>query len=567
MKEYCNPLNLEYKFQHYAMTAHREAADPTLIYFKGRYYLFASMSAGFYYSDDLMTFQWHENREIGLYLYAPDVRQCNDYLYFSASDDKPGTLWRTKDPMSDLYEEMSTPLTLWDPNMLFDDDGRVYLYWGCGNKEPLYGIELDDSFLPIGEKKALIHANDEAHGFERVNYPDKEPDSALTIAMKEAGYFANPEGTPYIEGAYCNKWRGKYYLQYAAPGTELPTYADGVYTADHPLGPYTYQAHNPFSFKPSGFINGAGHGSTIEDAHGNLWHASTMRISVNAHFERRIGLFPAGLDEDGFLYCNQHFADYPYTLPDGQFDARELQPSYMLLSYRKKVTASSMIDGHPPQLSVNEDIRTWWCAKGSAGEWLEVDLGKAYTVHSVQLNLAEEGIPTRKEESPSYRSIDSGNELRTRYLMEGSEDGILWFVISDASQSQQDRSHDYVILKKDRAMRFIKVTATSLPYQQRFAMSGLRVFGLDCGALPESVVEAIATKPDALSVQINWEKAQGAIGYNVRYGIDEHKLYSSSLVYDRNEVLITSLNRDTRYWYCIDSFNESGITQGQVMPL
>lgn len=47
MDYYCNPLNLEYKYQHYGKAAHREAADPTLILFKGTYYLFASMSAGF----------------------------------------------------------------------------------------------------------------------------------------------------------------------------------------------------------------------------------------------------------------------------------------------------------------------------------------------------------------------------------------------------------------------------------------------------------------------------------------------------------------------------------------
>lgn len=59
-------------------------------------------------------------------------------------------------------------------------------------------------------------------------------------------------------------------------------------------------------------MTGAGHGSTIADKYGNYWHASTMRISVNHDFERRVGLFPAGFDKDGVLYCNQNFADYPH---------------------------------------------------------------------------------------------------------------------------------------------------------------------------------------------------------------------------------------------------------------
>lgn len=45
-----------------------------------------------------------------------------------------------------------------------------------------------------------------------------------------------------------------------------------------------------------------------------------MRISVNHVFERRIGLFPAGFDADGVLFCNQNFADYPMVVPDGPFD-------------------------------------------------------------------------------------------------------------------------------------------------------------------------------------------------------------------------------------------------------
>lgn len=36
MAEYCNPLDLNYKYQHYGKSAHREGADPTLVYFKGK---------------------------------------------------------------------------------------------------------------------------------------------------------------------------------------------------------------------------------------------------------------------------------------------------------------------------------------------------------------------------------------------------------------------------------------------------------------------------------------------------------------------------------------------------
>ena len=38
-----------------------------------------------------------------------------------------------------------------------------------------------------------------------------------------------------------NKHNGKYYLQYAAPGTQFNVYADGVYIGETPLGPFEYK--------------------------------------------------------------------------------------------------------------------------------------------------------------------------------------------------------------------------------------------------------------------------------------------------------------------------------------
>lgn len=109
--EYCNPLDLAYKFQHYGKAAHREAADPTLVLFKGTYYLFASMSAGFYYSNDLASWQWHENRNLDMYLYAPDARQIGDYLYFCASSKgESSTIWRTKAPCPTSLRRSAHPL-------------------------------------------------------------------------------------------------------------------------------------------------------------------------------------------------------------------------------------------------------------------------------------------------------------------------------------------------------------------------------------------------------------------------------------------------------------------------
>jgi hypothetical protein len=53
-------------------------------------------------------------------------------------------------------------------------------------------------------------------------------------------YYCNPLNINYkyqfvsspLEGAWVTKHDGKYYLQYAAPGTEYNIYADGVYVSN-----------------------------------------------------------------------------------------------------------------------------------------------------------------------------------------------------------------------------------------------------------------------------------------------------------------------------------------------
>lgn len=43
---------------------------------------------------------------------------------------------------------------------------------------------------------------------------------------------------PYIEGAWMTKYQGKYYLQYAIPGTQYNVYGDGVYVSEAPPGSF-----------------------------------------------------------------------------------------------------------------------------------------------------------------------------------------------------------------------------------------------------------------------------------------------------------------------------------------
>lgn len=570
MKEYINPLDIPYQYQHYTRKgqyAHREAADPTLVLFKGRYYCFASMSGGFYYSDDLARWRWHKNPQLDMYRYAPDAREIDGWLYFCASSkDTPSVIRRTQDPLSDCFETVSMPFDFWDPDLFVDDDGRVYLYWGCNDQEPIYGVELDrQTMMPIGEKTALITEDCAHRGWERSCSQDQPTAEQVSSGEK-----------PFIEGAFMTRVGDVYYLQYAAPGTQMASYGDGVFTGSSPLGPFVFQSNIPFSYRPSGFLTGAGHGSTVADKAGNLWHMATSRISVNRDFERRISLFPAGVDEDQVLYCNQRFADYPYVIPEGPFCAEALNPPYMLLSYMKKAWASSALPGHEPWRALNEDIRTWWATETSAGAWFCLDLGRPCSVHSVPLNFADHELPlldlSVRETGPAAtrsRFIDLDPGLHTRYTLEGSLDGESWVMLEDASRREEDRCHPYLILPEDRLLRFFRVTAVERPYGGRMALSGVRVFGVDpAESLPGAVEDFVSSCADGgMTCRLAWPEAEGAEGYNVCFGIAPDKLYHSCQVFGRRETVLTACNTQVRYWCRIDSFNSRGVTQGKTLPL
>ena len=572
----CNPLDLPYRLQNLSLGLRRwvsrEAADPSVVLFEGRYYLFTSMSLGFWHSDDLVGWTFVATPTLPNYDYAPDVRVVDGALVVCASRRRePCNFFRTTDPLSGTWEEIPGTFSFWDPNLFQDDDGRLYLYWGCSAKTPILGVELDrTSFQPLDEPVALIASDVASRGWERRG-EDNRPSRPLSPGKMLINLLGG--SGPYIEGAWMTKHDGRYYLQYAAPGTELNVYGDGCFVGEGPLGPIAYAPNSPFSSRPGGFLTGAGHGSTFQDRHGNWWHAATMRISKNHMFERRVGLFPAGFDADGVLFCNTEFADYPMKVPDGPADPWSLTPRWMLLSYRRPVTASSAHRRHPADLAVDEDIRTWWTpGDAGPGHWLSVDLGEGATVHAVQVNIADHDLeaPRRPRSQTTrtalwHRYIDM-DDHPAEFVLEGSLDGATWTTIRNTRDAATNRTHDFVVLDEPAAFRYVRLTGYAQAYDSAFAVSGLRVFGRGSGA-PPAVAQPAAHRIGPIDTHITWPRMPDAQGYQVRYGLGPHKLYSSWLVYDRTALDLGSLNAGHDYWIAVDSFNANGVTRGEPIPV
>ena len=603
---YCNPLNVDYLYQFNQqgmgqqmgpVQISREAADPSMIYFKGKYYIFASMTLGVWVSEDLA--HWENKRlpdNLPFYDYAPDVRVIGDYVYFCASKrEEICNFYRTKNIEEGPYEEIKGSFDFWDPHQFVDDDGRVYFYWGCANMTPIWGVEMDpETMHPKTERVELIYGNWNEVGYERNGEDHCDPplsDEALEIAYEKfieaqggqemvanipenlkimmKGFLSN---RPYIEGAWMNKHDGKYYLQYACPATQYNIYADGVYVSDKPLGPYQLAKNNPFSYKPGGFIPGAGHGSTMEDGTGSLWHTSTMSISLIHNYGLRVGLWWAGVDADGELFCNQRYGDWPMAVEDFREDPWR-NPEWMLLSYGKEMTASSFEEGKEPEKAAEENVQTWWrAATAQSGEWLQMDLGKVMDVHAVQINFADDKIEI---ECPgkmhgcgtgSIRYIEE-RSLVTRWMLEGSVDGENYFMIEDKSDVETNLPHDLIVREDGTQVRYLKLTVLAVPYDQPAAISGLRVFGISDGEKPVAPTFTVERLDDQdMKVAITSDDAD-AVGYNILWGHAEDKLYHSYMIFGKKEQKIGALVKGIDYFVRVDAFNENGITEGEVVAL
>lgn len=541
LSTWCNPLNLNYRFS-YDGLGYREAADPVIHLYKGTYFLYASKSGGYWFSNDLLHWNFRPSKTLPTEDYAPTVVTIHDTAFFIASQGERNIYFNTN-PKEDNWQiyRKHFPLGVTDPDLFCDDDGKVYFYYGCSNVTPIMGIELDPKrrLDTIGKPQVLITHDFKDHGWE------------------ESGEENNDGKAGWNEGSWMNKHDGRYYLQYASPGTQFKTYGDGVYVSDKPLGPFVYMPNSPFSYKPGGFIDGAGHGCTFQDKYGNYWHVATMTISVRHMFERRLGLFPAFFDKDGSLNCNTAFGDYPLIMPNRKmdFEKESLFTGWMLLSYKKPVTASSSLPNHTPELAMDEDVRDWWSAtSGKKGEWLQTDLQHICKINAIQINFADEGA--------NLKATDVVKPYQ--YTIEYSLDGKHWQMLVDKSNNTTDNVHDYIQLKKAVKARYVKIICVQVP-AGNFSLSGFRIFGNGLGQKPKAVdsVKVHRNAEDTRRAMLNWWPSKGATGYVVYFGNVPHKLFHSVMVYGKNKLYLPGLNKEVPYYFRVDAFNESGVAKGK----
>ena len=483
---YCNPLPLpfyqrgvECSKPSYKGPDYREMADPAVLRFEGRWYLFPSAGM-LWHSDDMV--EWtHRPIEPFAPGYAPAVAVKGEWIYLSFSWEA-SEIWRAKHPFGPwerlgvqgndadgnrtfLRDHKGKPVRWGDPCLFVDDDQRIYCYcnlarergpeeasrWKLAPEEGvIFGVRLrDDDPSQFAEEPVKLIKFDPALRWER------------------KGEFNQSSKHPVLEGPWMNKIGGRYYLQYSANCTENRNYALGCAIGDSPLGVFKRQSRNPILIHKGGLVNGCGHHSIVEGPDSTLWCFYTTLIRIRHLYERRIGMDPAGIDANGELFISGP-SETPQLAPGAiahpeNGNGLELVP----LSVNCPVSASSHTEGRNPEYAVDDCIRTWWQAADSPlPQWLEVDMEDEYRVHSARTIFGDVGLDYKEGVAPAPY----------RYRILGSLDRKTWETLCDKSQNQEDRHIAFDLLRESSA-RFIRLEMLEVPRGMKTAVLEFSVFG------------------------------------------------------------------------------------------
>ncbi|MHB0938176.1 MAG: family 43 glycosylhydrolase [Armatimonadota bacterium] len=431
----------------------RETADPSVLFHDGKWYLYPSCGMA-WVSEDFCSWR-HAPMNLDDVGYAPTIMEHKGTFYLTASGHP--TLYRADNPLGP-WEHAGTitdpdgePLPNFaDPMYFADDDGRVYLYWGCGGAGIL-GAEMDsDNPARALTPTQLLIAYNPDHVWERY------------------GPFNEDPSISWMEGAWMFKSGVTYYLTYTSPGTQFPTYGMGVYTSASPLGPFTYAPCNPFLIDTEGLVQGPGHGCLVRGPRDTVWVFYTCLVGYHHNFERRIGFDPAGFDADGNLYV-KGASEWPQWAPGLLPNPAESNDTgWLPLCVMKGTRASSEAPGRTTLYAVDNNIRTWWQpADGDDAPWLEVRFDASYTVHACRLVWAEPGL--------DYDNGAVPGPFKYRVeIKEKDEDA--WQVVVDKTGNQTDLLIDYTAFPAREACS-ARLVITGWPRGIRPGVVDFQLFG------------------------------------------------------------------------------------------
>src|SRR5690349_16827940 len=154
-----NPIDIDYRYnweQFRQGISYRSGADPVIVNHNGEYFLFVTVSGGYWHSTDLIRWRFVTPSRWAMEdVVAPAAISFGDTLLLMRSATAPQPLLYSTQPATgrlEFYNRMlsdvpwavaqnterpnalvhpdSVQPSPWDPALFRDDDGRWFMYWG-----------------------------------------------------------------------------------------------------------------------------------------------------------------------------------------------------------------------------------------------------------------------------------------------------------------------------------------------------------------------------------------------------------------------------------------------------
>ncbi len=411
---------------------YRELADPSGLWFDGKWYLYPSCDMAWVSADEGRTWQHHplNVRDIG---YAPTIVQHRGRFLLMASD---SDIYAGTSPIGPFATigKLTPPAVPGlpgqvDPMLFSDEDGRLFYYWGCTPNSGLWGVELDadDPTRVVGTPRELIPFRPDTYKWEHTGSSNQNPNSG------------------WMEGSWMVKRKGRYYLTFSAGGTQYRTYTMGCYVSNSPLGPFVPQKRNPIFRSTGGLVTGTGHGSIMRGARGRYWVFYTVFACAVHGFERRVGLDLVDFDEDGDLYVPRATST-PQALPSSDRGTARGEPvesvertpasteDWESLNESEPTIGSSNAVNSFGRFAADNSMTTWWLpAAEDAEPRLVTQFPARATVHAARVIWRDVGLDTTSGVLPGP----------FRYRIEAETAPGVWSTIIDRTASSEDLLIDY----------------------------------------------------------------------------------------------------------------------------
>ena len=206
------------------------------------------------------------------------------------------------------------------------------------------------------------------------------------------------------------------------------------------------------------------------------------------------------------MSVNTRFADFPNYMPAGKVtDPESLFTGWMLLSYRKPATASSVLarsdNSAPGTLLMKTRARSGSRPRtrpDKRSPWISAPGKRCAPCRSTSPTIYRAAMAMRRTSIPNSRS--------SRRL-----DGKRWQPLATTGPERRDRPNAYFQLPSPVRARYVRYVHGHVG-AAHLAISDLRVFGDAGGSAPRAPANVKAVRAESRMMTVSWQRVPGRSG-------------------------------------------------------